>query len=119
MTVPEVVVLLLDSLLLHSASSHNPEGHSPLPATYSLRVHQPHPHINAGMQVTMRTITSYQGKSHHSQGSELEGRRLRNVKGQLWTKNVNLGEVNRGTQREEGMMGMETEMVYHLVIANS
>jgi len=117
MIVPEVEVPLLDSPLLHSASYHNPEVHSPLQATYCLHVHQPLPHINVGMQVMTRTITSYQGKLRHSQVSELEGRRLRNVKGQLWTKSVNLEEVNRGTQREEGIMGMG--MVYHLVIDNS
>ena len=117
MIVPEVEVPLLDSLHLHSASYRNPEVHSPLPATYSLRVHQPLPHINAGMQVTMRTTTNYQGKSRHSQVLELEGRRLRNVKGQLWTKNVNLVEVNLGIQREGETLGME--MGYHLVIDSS
>lgn len=117
MIVPEVEVPLLDSPLRHSASYRNPEVHSPLPATYCLHVHQPLPHINAGMQVTMRTTTNYQGKSRHSQVLELGGRRLRNVKGQLWTKSANLEEVNRGTQREEGILVMG--MDYHLVIDNS
>jgi len=56
MIVPEVVVLLLDSLLLHSASSHNLGVRSPLPTPYSLHAHRRNRYIKDGMQVTMTMI---------------------------------------------------------------
>jgi hypothetical protein len=62
MIVPEVVDPSLDLPLLHSASYRNPEVHSPLPISYSPRVRQPRLSINAGTQVTTRTIPSYLGK---------------------------------------------------------
>jgi hypothetical protein len=117
MIVPEVVVPSLDLPLLHSASYHNPEVHSPLQTTYSRHVHQPRQFINAGTQVTTRTIPSYLGRLLHSQVSVLVGRRSRNVKGQLWIRNVNSEEVSLVIQSEARILGME--MDYHSDIDNS
>ena len=118
MIVPEVVVLLLDSLLLHSASSRNPEVHLPHPTLYSLHAHRRNRYIKDGMPVTM-TMINCLDRSHPSQVWGQVERRSKSGNEQLWIKSANLEVVNPGIRNGRMGMEVEVEMVYHSVIDNS
>jgi hypothetical protein len=120
MIVPRVVVPSLDSLHLHSANYHNPVVHSDRHHLWEAASQVLNQHTSAGTAVMTKTTTNYLVKCHLSLVWARDARLSRSGKGRLWSKNVNLEELNRG---DLDMLEMEiAEQVVdhcHSVIDNS